>query len=1021
MLKRKSHFVLTLLSLLAPLKAHAVIFDESQTEAIKAQMQHQLAVSSGSMIEEGGIHNIETIYAGGRVVVGKESTYIHTFLANKDNTISYFGKQLVPGATEYPNYSIEMSNDGNYLYVSYIANSESKLVVMAFDATEKKWVEKYSYDSIGDKKMSDNGTVVLSDSGNYLFFKGSYGRWLAIAARDSSTGALTGIATLDADDNIPSRIYDVKFDEPHDMLLVAGRGESYSVTDPLVAYKFNPATKVFTEFSRLPRSGSYSSQSIQKIEYDAATNNIFYVENGNINVYHLDSKTTSLKYQTSTYDAFNTYLSSNNYRWVEGKLLVQKYSSNVELYDFNDGATPSFSLNAKAEIGVDLNTIVQGENVGWINDGDKLNLYMKGDNAYDYAVKNSIADGEQNLPKLSEYASHKVFIETLGLVVVVNSQGVATVKSDGSADKSSFSAGWSELGVAATANPQIRGISVSGNKIFITGRQFSDDSSWREQDYMVLTVAADGTVTGDVKSLNSAGNALYYNSDMVFFDKANNFAMFQLDSGNYGFFSLDSEDNASLIDTLDASLLGGSYPYGRQFASIAGKPFFWDANNSKFYWVDLDTNNQDVDLDEGHDLSGSVPGNARVVINGNAIYFISSTTVSSYKVNSDASLSFMSTSFVANLEVDNLSFVSQDYAYSTSYGSLFTYGIDRDSGSWKVLTQSTAEDYGISNFEHFNIVHGDGLKQQAIVGVRLNYASYGLMVADFSSSPVQATAILPVLANEGEKKEINLADYVFDADLEDVLSFSADNLPADATLSDAGMLTLETKYSSSGDVNVVVTDSGNMTLELSVPYYANVAPLIADIPKYWINPAENIMLNLADYVSDPEGNSFTFAKEGQSPLAVDTHGIISGKLAEAGEYRVQVSVTDSLGAQALLSANIQVNSAPKVSRLGDISVAEGETISVNIAGAFSDADGQSLSYSAVGLPSGLSLSAAGVITGSSTAGGKTVALINATDSMGLSTSAPVAVNVTTKDSSGGGSLGYFALLLLPVAWRRKFH
>ncbi|MBB1316382.1 GlyGly-CTERM sorting domain-containing protein [Shewanella sp. SR43-4] len=1019
MFKTKSSAWLAMFGLLVSIKSYGVVFDEAQTNVIKDKMQHSISVSNIGLVEEGRIHNINKVYSAGRIAVGTESKYIHNFLANSDNTISYYGKQALVTDDNYYGINITLSPDGKFLYVISIIDSSYQLTVMKFDVDTKYWVEQFSYSALNGQTITNNDVIEISESGNYLFIRNQYERYVSITKRDAATGELVAVKLLGDSDNIPSQIDDIEFDDSNNILLLSGEGRDYNSTDPLVAYQLNPIDNTVAEISRVSRNSSY--QSISNILYDQSTGNIFTSDNNEITVYRLDvaGETLTLKYNANSYIAFNTnsYISSASLSLVGSKLLVQRTSNTGKLYNFNDGVSPSFTLDKTVATNVLLSSLSRGDKLGWRLNNEKVELYASADNFYDYSKVSSIKDGQQNLPHLANGYSRNVFIESLGIIVVIDADGITSISADPAAKTSLFSANWTQFGIGQNVTPDIQSLSVHGDEIFIAGRNFSDNNYWENNKYIALKVAVDGTVSGGLKSLISSGNPLYYTDNAVF-NKANNLAIFSNEDNNYIFVSIDADNNATLIDVLDTSLLGNSYY--RQVGFVGGKPYVWDRSASKLYWIDLDLANKDVDVEEVIDLSGSVPTESSVLANEGNIYFVSRDAISSYKVNTDFSLSFMSVSFISGINNHNLVFVSQDYVVSTDYYALYTYAVDRESGSWKLLATTPASDYGISYFQNYNVFYADGLKQKAIFGAQAGDSAVGFMIADFSSSPVLKAAIMPVLANEGEKVELNIADFVFDADSDDVLTYSPTSLPADAMLSETGLLTLETKSSDSGDLNILVTDSRDMTLTILVPFYANTAPLIGTIDKYWVNPGENIVLDLAGSVTDPEGQSFTFAKDDGSELEVNPYGLVYGKLIAAGEHKVLATVTDSLGAKASLSAIVQVNSAPKSISLSPLSIKTAEAVILDVASSFTDADGHIMSFTAEGLPVGISISPEGNVTGSTTTSGKMTALVTATDSMGLSSNAILVINVTDGDS-GGGSLGYIALLLLPLALRRKFY
>ncbi|WP_160793912.1 putative Ig domain-containing protein [Shewanella insulae] len=1012
---------LAALGLLSSFQSYGVVYNEAQTTAITEHMQHALAVENTGVINEGHIHDIYQFYASNKLAVGVDNHYLHTFFANDDNTISYMGKQSIGKEDYYNNRdNISLSPDAKFMYLKKREDSHYQIEVMSLDSDNKVWQTKFTYISIGTHSIDYSTKSQISDDGNYLFSWNSYQNHLSIAKRDKVTGELSPFILVDSD-KLPSSVSGVEYDEANQTLLLFGRGTTYDSTSALIALKLDSTNGSTTEIARLPLIGTY--QNINNIQFDPNTKNIFITESGNINVYHLDetNKTLTASYSDTIYNTFNTYVNSNSITLIDGKLFVQKSNSLGKIYRFNDGASPSFTLEDTVTTSVYLSQLTVADGIGWRMKNEKAELFANSSTAYDFVKKDTLVDGQQNMPIFGDSSTQIAFIESLDIIVAIDRQGIYSMLADSSAQTPLYSTTWEQLGFDYGASPSIDRVVVNGNNILLAGRYFNFTPNSQNDRFMALEVDDKGVISTEMKPLTASGNPFYYhgNSNSAQFDPSSGVAAFLSQDGGYAFFSLDADNNPTFIDTLDSALFNTYYSY-RSIGFVDGKPYVWDRENTKFYFVGVDIANKDVDLEEGIDLSGSVPDNATIITNGKNIYFINDSAVSSYKINDDLSLSFMSTSFVSGLYSNDLTFISEDYVVNANYNNLNTYAIDRQSGVWKQLESIMAQDLGVSGLNTRKIAYDDSVKQNLIFNASLNYSNNLLMRADIATSPILTSALMPLLANEGEKVERNISEFVFDADNDDQLVFSSSNLPSDAELTESGMLTYDTTSHDSGELDILVTDSKDMTLSISLPFFANSAPVVEAIDTYWINPGQNITFNLADAVSDSEGQDLTFTTDEGSALEVNALGMAYGQLTQAGEHQVLATVTDTLGARASVSATVQVNSAPTASGLGAVSLKTGEAVSRDLASAFADADGHALSFTAVGLPSGISLSAQGQLSGSSKISGKSSVVVTATDAMGLSTNANLSIEVK-EESSGGGSLGYLVLLLLPLAIRRKFH
>lgn len=151
--------------------------------------------------------------------------------------------------------------------------------------------------------------------------------------------------------------------------------------------------------------------------------------------------------------------------------------------------------------------------------------------------------------------------------------------------------------------------------------------------------------------------------------------------------------------------------------------------------------------------------------------------------------------------------------------------------------------------------------------------------------------------------------------------------------------------------------------------------VLAPIPDQAFTQGVPVALDAAAAFWDPDGDPLSFALLGTPPgsgISIDpTSGLISGAPSNADALASPLLLTVAVSDGALTTGDsftavvANVNDAPTlVAALADRSEAEGSAISVATATAFTDIDGDILTFTATGLPPALALNATtGVISG----------------------------------------------------------
>ena len=250
-------------------------------------------------------------------------------------------------------------------------------------------------------------------------------------------------------------------------------------------------------------------------------------------------------------------------------------------------------------------------------------------------------------------------------------------------------------------------------------------------------------------------------------------------------------------------------------------------------------------------------------------------------------------------------------------------------------------------------------------------------VVNLPLDPVAAGNQPPVLNPIGAKTVNEGQPLTFTATATDpngnALTFSGGNLPTGATLTPAGAFSWTPSFTQGQttpySVTITVTDNGSPvasdfeTFTITVGN-VNRPPVLAPIGAK--TGTEGQPLTFTATATDPDGNALTFSAGGLPTGATLTPaGAFSWTptTGQAGNYNVTVTVTDTGGliASEIVTITVgNVNRPPVLAPIGAKTGTEGQPLTFTATA--TDPDGNALTFSAGGLPTGATLTPAGAFS-----------------------------------------------------------
>ena len=283
------------------------------------------------------------------------------------------------------------------------------------------------------------------------------------------------------------------------------------------------------------------------------------------------------------------------------------------------------------------------------------------------------------------------------------------------------------------------------------------------------------------------------------------------------------------------------------------------------------------------------------------------------------------------------------------------------------------------------------------VGVNTTYATSDWAAVGLNQATVRLTGTIPnsapVLSSIGNQTDrqndttVSVTASATDANSGDTLTYSASGLPTGLSInSSSGVISGTPTAAGSYSTTVTVTDDGTGTLSDSESFTwtitANNAPVLSAIG----NQSGTIgsAVSLSPTASDADSDTITWSASGlPSGLSINSGtGAITGTPDTNNAYSTTVTINDGFGGSDSESFTFTIaNTAPVLAAIGDQASTVGTAVSITPSA--SDTNGDTITWSASGLPTGLSInSATDAVTGTPSAAGNYSSTISIADGNG---------------------------------------
>lgn len=288
-----------------------------------------------------------------------------------------------------------------------------------------------------------------------------------------------------------------------------------------------------------------------------------------------------------------------------------------------------------------------------------------------------------------------------------------------------------------------------------------------------------------------------------------------------------------------------------------------------------------------------------------------------------------------------------------------------------------------------------------------------------NQAPIVDDAV-PILIDANEAVQGNLASLVNDPE-GDTLTFSA---LEDSALTVSLNGDYQGAFTTFGvhSIKANAADSEGLAVQVTQDIVVNSQPQSEPLNTLVVNVGQAFSASLAQGVSDADNDSLIFSTNTESDFPIASDGSFTGDGSSAGSFTASALATDPYGRSAIATQTVKVNAPPTITELATLSAQIGDTVSGSLAGAVSDANGDSLTFTTAN-DSVLTINSDGTFSGVINSSGTHYIKGQVSDPHGASTAisqtvivTPIPVIITIDDMSidNGGAISIDVSNLFPA-------